>query len=292
MNTDNLFKPFNLKSLHTRNRFVMSPMTRACSPDGVPTDDVALYYRKRAEGEVGLIISEGTVIDRPSSASDPNVPHFFGQAALAGWQKVLDGIHDAGGQMAPQLWHGGIQENHSSGWLPGTSFEGPSGIGNGRRMSDADIADTISAFGRAALDSMRMGFNCVEVQGAHGYLIDQFFWPDTNRRGDFWGGRNLAERTRFAVEIIKEIRKQVGEQFTLMIRLSQWRFSDYNGQLARTPKDAEAWLTPLADAGIDIFHCSTRCFWKPEFPGSDLNFAGWAKKITGKATITVGSVGL
>lgn len=292
MNTDNLFKPFNLKSLHTRNRFVMSPMTRACAPNGVPGDDVALYYRKRAEGEVGLIISEGTVIDRPSSANDPNVPHFFGQAALAGWQKVLDGVHDAGGQMAPQLWHGGIQENHSSGWLPGTSFEGPSGIGNGRRMSDADIADTIGAFGRAALDSKRMGFNCVEVQGAHGYLIDQFFWPDTNRREDLWGGKNLAERTRFSVEIIKEIRRQVGEQFTLMIRLSQWRFSDYNSQLAKTPKEAEAWLTPLADAGIDIFHCSTRYFWKPEFAGSDLNFAGWAKKITGKATITVGSVGL
>jgi 2,4-dienoyl-CoA reductase-like NADH-dependent reductase (Old Yellow Enzyme family) len=292
MNTDKLFQPFSLKSLHTKNRFVMSPMTRCCSPGGVPTGDVAQYYRRRAEGDAGLIITEGTVVDRPSSANDPNVPRFFGGEALAGWQQVLDRVHEAGAQMAPQLWHAGIQKAHASGWQPEMPFEGPSGIGNGRAMTDADIADTIRAFGEAALNAKQMGFNCVEVQGAHGYLIDQFFWPDTNLRTDFFGGKSLAERTRFAVEIIKEILRRVGDDFTLMMRVSQWRFSDYNVQLAQTPQEAEAWLTPLAEAGVDIFHCSTRCFWKPEFAGSDLNFAGWAKKITGKATITVGSVGL
>jgi 2,4-dienoyl-CoA reductase-like NADH-dependent reductase (Old Yellow Enzyme family) len=292
MNTDNLFRPFNLKSLHTKNRFVMSPMTRACSPGGIPAGNVADYYRKRAEGEVGLIITEGTVIDRPSSKNDPGVPHFYGHDALAGWQNVLDGVHSAGGQMAPQLWHVGIQENHASGWLPGVPFEGPSGIGNGKVMSDADIANTIQAFGQAALNSFRMGFDCVEVQGAHGYLLDQFFRPDTNLRNDIFGGKTIGERTRFAVEVVREIRRQVGQHFTLMMRISQWRFSDYNSQLASTPKEMEDWLLPLADAGVDIFHCSTRYFWKPEFAGSDLNFAGWAKKITGKATIMVGSVGL
>lgn len=270
----------------------MSPMTRCCSPGGVPTGDVARYYRRRAEGDVGLIITEGTVVERPSAANDPNVPRFFGRDALAGWQTVLDSVHEAGAQMAPQLWHAGIQEDHASGWLPETPFEGPSGIGNGKAMSDSDIADTIRAFGDAALHAKRMGFDCVEVQGAHGYLIDQFFRQDTNRRTDFFGGKTLSERARFAVEIVREIRRQVGDDFTLFMRLSQWQFSDYNSQLASTPKEAEAWLTPLADAGVDIFHCSTRRFWKPEFPGSDLNFAGWAKKITGKATVTVGSVGL
>lgn len=292
MNTESLFRPFRLKSLHTRNRFVMSPMTRSCSPAGVPTADVANYYRKRAEGEVGLIISEGTVINRPSSSNEPNVPDFYKEQSLAGWQKVIDGVIHAGGQMAPQLWHVGIQENHHSGWLPSAPFEGPSGIGNGKAMTDADIADTIAAFGRSAAHAKQMGFNSVEVQAAHGYLVDQFFWPNTNTRSDFFGGKTLAERSRFAVEIAKEIRKQVGDDFAVMMRLSQWRFSDFYSKLANSPQELESWLNPLTDAGVDIFHCSTRRFWEPEFEGSDLNLAGWAKKLTGKTTITVGSVGL
>lgn len=292
MNTDSLFEPFHLKSLHIRNRFVMSPMTRSFSPNGIPTNDVAGYYKRRAEGEVGLIITEGTVIDRPGAAANPDVPKFYGDESLAGWQKVLNGVLQSGAQMAPQLWHAGIQENHPAGWLPPAPFEGPSGIGNGFAMTDAAIADTIAAFGRAAAIARRMGFNSIEIQGAHGYLIDQFFWNDTNIRTDIFGGKTLAERSRFAVEIIKEIRKQVGEDFALIIRISQWRFSDYESKLAKTPQELEAWLTPLADAGIDIFHCSTRRFWESAFEGSDLNLAGWAKKLTGKATITVGSVGL
>ncbi|WP_439696203.1 NADH:flavin oxidoreductase [Mucilaginibacter sp. AW1-7] len=298
MSTNNtLFRPFSLKSLNTKNRIVMAPMTRSFSPSGVPTADVAAYYRKRAEGEVGLILSEGTVIDRVSSSNDPNIPHFYGTEALAGWQNVINGVHAAGGAMGPQIWHMGIMDNHRSGWVPSQPFEGPSGLNrpgntNGNTMTDADIADTIAAFGRAAADAKRLGFDCVEIHGAHGYLIDQFFWDGTNQRTDIYGGKTLPERSRFAVEVIKEVRKQVGEDFAIIIRLSQWKPADYNNLLAKTPQELEAWLNPMADAGVDIFHCSQRRFWETDFEGSDLNFAGWAKKVTGKATITVGSVGL
>jgi 2,4-dienoyl-CoA reductase-like NADH-dependent reductase (Old Yellow Enzyme family) len=83
MSTNNtLFRPFSLKSLNIKNRIVMAPMTRSFSPNGVPTADVAAYYRKRAEGEVGLILSEGTVIDRVSSSNDPNIPHFYGSRSF------------------------------------------------------------------------------------------------------------------------------------------------------------------------------------------------------------------
>jgi 2,4-dienoyl-CoA reductase-like NADH-dependent reductase (Old Yellow Enzyme family) len=297
MNNDILFKPFRLKSLNIRNRIVMAPMTRAFSPDGIPTPEVAAYYRRRAEGEVGLILSEGTVIDRPASSNDPSVPHFYGEQALTGWQQVINEVHHAGGQMGPQIWHMGIMDNHPSGWLPSSPFEGPSGLNrpgfnNGNTMTDADIADTIAAFGRAAADAKRLGFDCVEIHGAHGYLIDQFFWEGTNERTDIYGGKTLAERSRFAVEVIKEIRRAVGEDFAIIIRLSQFIPAAYDFKLAKDPKEMESWLTPMADAGVDIFHCSQRRFWEPEFDGSDLNFAGWAKKITGTATITVGSVGL
>ncbi|WP_184545169.1 NADH:flavin oxidoreductase [Mucilaginibacter sp. FT3.2] len=298
MSTNNtLFRPFSLKSLNIKNRIVMAPMTRSFSPNGVPTADVATYYRKRAEGEVGLILSEGTVIDRVSSSNDANIPHFYGNDALAGWQNVIDGVHSAGGAMGPQIWHMGIMDNHRSGWVPSQPFEGPSGLNrpgfnNGNTMTDADIADTITAFGRAAADAKRLGFDCVEIHGAHGYLIDQFFWDATNQRTDIYGGKTLAERSRFAIEVIKEVRKQVGDDFAIIIRLSQWKPADYTNQLAKTPQELEAWLNPMADAGVDIFHCSQRRFWETEYEGSDLNFAGWAKKLTGKATITVGSVGL
>lgn len=297
MKSDSLFRPFSLKSLNTRNRIVMAPMTRSFSPDGVPTDAVASYYARRAQGEVGLILSEGTVIDRVSSSNDPNVPHFYGEDALAGWKNVIDRVHASGGKMGPQLWHMGVMDNHPSGWLPSEPFEGPSGIGrpgfvNGKAMTDSDIADTIAAFGRAAADAKRLGFDTLELHGAHGYLIDQFFWDETNKRPDIFGGKTLPERSRFAIEVIKEVRRQVGEDFAVIIRLSQFKPSAYNYKLVQTPQEMEAWLNPLADAGVDIFHCSQRRFWEPEFEGSDLNFAGWAKKLTGKATITVGSVGL
>ena len=297
MNTDRLFEPFNLKTLNIKNRFVMAPMTRSFSPGGIPTAEVAEYYHKRAAGEVGLILSEGTVIERPSSSNDPNIPHFYGEQSLAGWKNVIESVHQAGGKMGPQIWHMGVMENHASGWVPPVPFEGPSslnrpGFDNGVALTDSDIADVISAYGQAAADAKDLGFDTVELHGAHQYLIDQFFWEGTNTRNDIYGGKTLAERTRFGVEVIKEVRRRVGEDFALIIRLSQFKPAAYDYKLAKTAQEMEQWLTPLADAGIDIFHCSQRRFWEPEFEGSDLNFAGWAKKITGMTTITVGSVGL
>lgn len=297
MSSEQLFKPFSLKSLNIKNRIVMAPMTRSFSPEGIPTADVASYYSRRAAGQVGLILSEGTVIERPSSSNDANIPHFYGEKALAGWKTVIDDVHAAGGSMGPQIWHMGVMANHHSGWTPPVPFEGPSeysnpNLKNGRAMTGADIQDTILAFGRAAADAKRLGFDCVEIHGAHGYIIDQFFWEQTNNRTDQYGGKTIAERSRFAIEVIKEVRKQVGEDFAIIMRLSQWKSTDYNYKLAKTPEEMESWLIPMAEAGVDIFHCSQRRFWEPEFEGSDLNFAGWAKKITGKPTITVGSVGL
>jgi len=102
----------------------------------------------------------------------------------------------------------------------------------------------------------------------------------------------LKERSKFAVDIIKAMRAAVGPDFTIIIRLSQWKQQDYKSRLATTPEEMEEWLVPMKEAGADIFHCSQRRFWEPEFEGSDLNFAGWAKKLTGQPTITVGSVGL
>jgi 2,4-dienoyl-CoA reductase-like NADH-dependent reductase (Old Yellow Enzyme family) len=290
-----LFQPFALKSLKLPNRIVMAPMTRSFSPGHVPGADVAAYYARRAS--VGLIISEGVGVERPSALNDPRVPVFYGEKALTGWKGVVDAVHAGGGKMAPQLWHVGIVRNRMTDWVAPGPIDSPSGLSSPGKsvteaMTEEAIADTIAAFARAAGDAKRLGFDCVEIHGAHGYLIDQFFWEGTNARADKWGGATIRDRARFGAAIVAAIREAVGPDFVIIQRLSQWKQQDFTVRNAPTPDELSAWLAPLADAGVDIFHCSQRRFWEPEFEGSDLNFAGWAKKLTGKPSITVGSVGL
>jgi 2,4-dienoyl-CoA reductase-like NADH-dependent reductase (Old Yellow Enzyme family) len=303
MTTDTsvLFQPLTLKNLTIPNRIVMAPMTRNFSPGGVPGQNVADYYRRRAAADVGLILTEGTTINRPEAANHPAIPHFHGQAALAGWQNVVDEVHKVGGKIAPQIWHtGAVRGQMPDVPRPGEP-EGPSGLlspgkPNGKTMTEEEIADTVAAFAEAAGDAVRMGFDTVELHGAHGYLIDQFFWNGTNERTDQWGGKTLPERNRFAVEVVKAVRVAMGADTPLILRVSQWKQQDFEARLAPTPDEMTAWLAPLVDAGVDILHCSQRRFWEPEFPELDgeegLNFAGWAKKLTGAPTISVGSVSL
>ena len=298
MSVEALFRPFSFKGLNLPNRVVMAPMTRSKSPGGIATPEVAAYYARRAAAEVGLIISEGTGVARPASLNDPNIPRIHGVAELDAWKEVADAVHAEGGLMAPQLWHVGAVRTRDADWTPpGGAYDSPSGLSSpghkfGEPMTDEEVADAISAFATAAGDSRRMGFDAVELHGAHGYLIDQFFWEGTNQRGDGFGGGGIAGRARFAAEILKAVRAAVGPDFPVIIRLSQWKQQDFGARLAHTPAEMEAWLQPLHEAGADMFHCSQRRFQEPEFEGSDLNFAGWAKKLTGAPTITVGSVGL
>jgi 2,4-dienoyl-CoA reductase-like NADH-dependent reductase (Old Yellow Enzyme family) len=294
--TETLFRPFHLKGLTLPNRIVMAPMTRSHSPEGVPGADVAAYYRRRVEGGVGLIVTEGTFINHPAAGFDPKVPHFYGERALAGWRRVVEQVHAAGGLIVPQLWHVGMVVSPGLEPREGISPVGPSGFSapgeqTGRPMSQADIAAAIEAFAAGARDAKELGFDGVELHGAHGYLIDQFFWEATNQRSDRYGG-DLAARTSFAREIIREVRRRVGPEFPLILRWSQWKLRDFEAKLARNPQELERFLQPLVEAGVDAFHCSTRRFWEPEFPGSDLNLAGWTKKLTGQPVITVGSVTL
>lgn len=293
---ESLFQPFVYEKLHLNNRIVMAPMTRAFSPNGIPTEEVAAYYKRRAENEVGLIITEGTVINHPAASSDLNVPFFYGEKALQGWEKVVQSVHEAGGKIVPQLWHVGIQRPVESLPFPDVKPISPSGItATGEKVAEAmtaeEIKAIIQAYANAAADAKRVGFDGIELHGAHGYLIDQFFWEATNKRTDQYGG-NLAGRTRFAVEVIEACREAVGPDFPIIFRFSQWKIGAYTEKLANNPDELEQFLTPLSEAGVDIFHASTRRFWEAEFAGSDLNLAGWTKKITNKPVITVGSVGL
>lgn len=267
-----LFQPFTFGKLSLSNRTVMAPMTRQQSPNGVPGPNVAAYYRRRAENGVGLIVTEGTVINHADSSNQKDVPHFYGEEALNGWAKVVSEVHEAGGKIVPQIWHMGAR-------------------GNVNEYSEEEIAHIVQEFANAAAEAKRLGFDGIELHGAHGYLIDQFFWEKTNQRTDRYGGSFIA-RTTFAAEVVKACREAVGPDFTIILRISQWKGIDYTAKLVTNAEELQQFLEPLVNAGVDIFHCSTRRFWEPEFEGSELNFAGWVKQLTGKPTITVGSIGL
>jgi 2,4-dienoyl-CoA reductase-like NADH-dependent reductase (Old Yellow Enzyme family) len=294
-----LFRPFRLRGLTLENRLVMAPMTRARSPGAAPNDDNVAYYARRAAGGVGLILSEGTLTRRRGAGNDANIPLFWGERPLAGWQRVIDAVHAAGGKMGPQLWHQGMSRKPGTGHFPDAPSDGPSGIDlRGEKVADepseAEVLDMAQAYADAAGDARRLGFDCVELHGAHGYLIDEFFWERTNRRTDRFGG-SIEKRAEFAAEAIRRCRLAVGE-LPIIIRISQWKSGEYTAKVASTPDELARWVKVLVDAGADAIHCSQRRILEPEFPGVDgpngLNLAGWVKKLSGRPTISVGSVGL
>src|SRR5271168_4814495 len=170
---DPLLTPFRLRDCELRNRIVMSPMTRCFSPGGIPGQNVVDYYARRAERKVGLIITEGTGIDHAAalgagSMDEQNVPVLHGEAALAGWKRVVDAVHAAGGLIFPQLWHMGPIRQANSGPSPQAPSCRPSGLWGPhglaamppaylapmmpltQPMSDSEIADVIAGFGRSA----------------------------------------------------------------------------------------------------------------------------------------------
>jgi 2,4-dienoyl-CoA reductase-like NADH-dependent reductase (Old Yellow Enzyme family) len=312
---DPLFEPFTLGNLTFRNRFAMAPMTRNFSPGGVPGADVAGYYQRRAEAGVGLITTEGIGIDHPSaigsgSMHENNVPVLHGDA-VAGWRAVVESVHAAGGIIMPQLWHMGVIRQPGTGPAPDAPSMRPSGVwgpaagdssvpppyreamlAETAPMRESDIADVIAGFGRSAANARAAGFDGIAIHGAHGYLIDSFFWHETNRRTDSYGGATLAARASFGVEVVRAIRAAVGRDLPIVFRFSQWKIQDYGAALARTPDELATLLGPLADAGVDMFDASMRIITTPPFAGSDRTLAGWAKALTGKPAMGVGGVGL
>jgi 2,4-dienoyl-CoA reductase-like NADH-dependent reductase (Old Yellow Enzyme family) len=301
MNVKALLEPMIINNLTIPTRVVMAPMTRRFSPNNIPGPNVAQYYRRRAENSVGLIITEGTVVEPRTGHGYPDVPDFHGEGALKGWKAVVENVHEAGGRIFPQLWHcGSVRQK---GMPPDASVPGygPSAVvhpfyGDNKEipeeMGQKEIDAIVNAFGSAAGEAEAIGFDGVEIHGAHGYLIDQFFWNATNHRTDKYGGPKLADRLQFAIEVVESVRYHVQSDFPICFRFSQWKMGDYEIKMASTPQELEKFLIPLVEAGVDVFHCSTRRFHEPEFPGSDLNLAGWTRKLTGKPVITVGSIGL
>lgn len=294
-----LFEPWSLGRLRLRNRIAMAPMTRERALDGVPTEEMARYYARRAEGGVALIITEGSPPDA-AGCFGSTVPRFYGDDALRGWKKVVDSVHRHGAAIFPQLWHVGAFSPSMIGMTdslgPGSVRLSPSGLAApdrpfGTAMTDVQIGETIQAFSRAAAAARKLGFDGVEIHGAHGYLPDQFLWSGTNRRADRYGG-DAAGRARFACELVAAIKSEAGSDFPVSFRLSQWKQLDYAARIAQTPQELAALVEPLTASGVDLFHCSTRRFWEPAFEGDGRTLAAWVRALSGRPVMTVGSVTL
>lgn len=290
-----LSTPVSIAGMDLQSRYLMAPMTRGQSPGGVPTDAVAEYYERRAD-TVGLIVTEGVYVDHPSAGGSEQIPRLDSPDALRGWKHVVESVHGQGAKIFSQLWHiGGIRRAGAPPFPEAPVFT-PSGRAlSGREVGEepsaGEIDAVIEAFARAAEDSKAVGFDGVELHGAHGYLLDQFLWGPTNSRTDRYGG-SLRNRVQLSVEVISAIRDRVGADYPIQFRFSQWKAGRWDARIAENPAELAVILEPLTEAGVDIFHPSTRRFWQPAFEGSTLTLSGWTKRMTGKPTVLVGHVGV
>lgn len=294
-----LFAPARVAGLDLQSRVVMAPMSRYLCPENTPHQGVVDYYTARAKGGVGLIMTEATYIPHPSAPSYTGVPHFNAQT-VENWAKVAESVHAHGAKIFPQLWHTGSFRTLGMAPDPAVPGLGPSENTNAftgsteptRAMTVAEIKEVVAAYAESARLAQQAGFDGIELHAGHGYLIDEFFWPVTNRRTDSYGG-SLDNRLRFATEILGAIRAEVGADFPISFRFSQWKQQDYMAKLAQNPDELAALVLPLSEAGVTMFHCSTRRLPEAAFPDlSDKLLAGYVKEITGKPAIAVGSVGL
>jgi 2,4-dienoyl-CoA reductase-like NADH-dependent reductase (Old Yellow Enzyme family) len=297
---DALFTPLKIRNLTLRNRFVMPGMQRGFMDDGAPTPRMVEYMRRCAAGGAGLIISESTSPDHPSAYWQP-VMGRMETATLDAWQEVVDAVHAGGAGFLLQIWHPGamrkVAEEHPLSSYPALSPSGliQTGRSNGRAMTRQDLQELKLAYVEAARHAQSLGFDGVEVHSAHGYLLDQFLWAETNRREDEYGGASLVERARYSAEIAAAIRAAVGESFVISYRFSQFKEVDYGACVASSPQELRPMLQLLRSAGVDMFNVSSRRCRKPEWPASahsTYTIAEWVKSMTDAPVMTCGSVGV
>ncbi|RWZ88554.1 MAG: alkene reductase [Hydrotalea sp. AMD] len=230
MKQDILFTPYNLAGLSLNNRIVMAPMTRsrADNAENAPTALIAEYYAQRASA--GLLITEGAPVNK-KGVGYINVPGIYSAAQVEGWKLVTKAVHQEGGKIFVQLWHVGriSHPDFHNGELP----HAPSAINpneksytvNGfvdtvvpKEMTLADIQQTIQDFKQAAANAVAAGFDGVEIHGANGYLLHQFFNSTANHRTDAYGG-SIENHARILFDILEAMKEVIDIQ-RVGIRLS------------------------------------------------------------------------
>jgi 2,4-dienoyl-CoA reductase (NADPH2) len=212
-----LFTPLKLKHTTLKNRFLMGSMHTGLEEARNGHQKLASYYRERAKGGVGLIVTGGI------SPNFRGTTHFMA-SKLTGYRQIkkhkviTDAVHEEGGKIAMQILHTGRYAYHPLSVAP-SKIKAPINPFTPWALSKWGIRKTIKDFARCAKLAKLAGYDGVEVMGSEGYLINQFLAPKTNKRTDQYGG-NFENRSRFAIEILEAIRAEVGEKFIIIFRLS------------------------------------------------------------------------
>lgn len=310
---ETLFQPVRIGALELPNRVVMAPMTRSfCGEAGVPGPEVARYYAARAAGGTGLIFTEATVVDMGPARGYRGVPGLCDDTQEAAWREVVQAVHAAGGRIMVQLWHcgrlshpratGGAQPIAPSALTapnvyidvadPST-FDGHLTYVEPRAMTAADIQAVIGEFVEAARRARRAGFDGILFHGASGYLIQQFFNADSNRRTDAYGG-DVTARARFGCELVQAVRGAVGADCPLLMGLGQFAVNDFEWVTWPNPDELAVTVGALKAAGVDGFHVAAHRIHTPGFPeGADpqrRSLAWHVRRLSGLPTVAVGGV--
>ncbi len=250
-----IFSPWNMNGLTIPNRLVRSATWEGLAEeDGTPTQDLANVTAALAEGGVGLIIT-GYAFVMAEGRGLPRQTGVHIDAMIGPLTRISDAVHKCGGLVALQIVHAGGQTKAE--WT-GAQPKGPSAIDHPAfkqpvaEFSQDEILDVIDAFAAAAARAKAAGFDAVELHGAHGYLINQFLSPNTNRRKDQWGG-SLENRARFALEVLQACRQAVGPRYPLFIKLNSEDAMGDEGLQVDEAVQVAAWLD---DAGIDAIEVS------------------------------------
>ncbi|GAB4074694.1 NADH:flavin oxidoreductase [Barrientosiimonas marina] len=288
--TASLFQDFSLKGIQLQNRMSVSPMTRISgTEDGQVTDRMVRYYERYAKGGFSLVFTEGLYPDEPHSQGYFNQPGIASEEQAAGWEPVIQAVHQHGSAIFAQLMHAGAlsQDNPRTETRIAPSPVEPKGEqlamygGSGKfpvpqEITKQQINQVITSFANSATRARNAGFDGVEIHGANGYIVDQFLTDYTNQRTDEYGG-SLTNRLRFAQEVIRAVRNAIGSDFPLSIRISQSKINDFSHQWAGGEDDAAIIFESIAEAGVDIIHITEYDATQPAF-GMGLSLAGLAKK--------------
>ena len=289
-----LFEPLQLGAIPLANRIVMAPLTRNRAVAGlVPGPLTVEYYRQRASA--GLIIAEATQISAMGQGY-LDTPGIYSQEQVAGWRKVTDAVHVAGGRIVLQLWHVG-RISHSS-LLPGGAApvsstdrrpnamtftrDGFVPVSAPRALRDDELPGLIADYRQAARNAMAAGFDGVEVHAANCYLLEQFLRDSVNDRSGPYGG-SIANRTRLLFEVMQAVTAEIGADRT-GVRLSPMTtFSD-------TPRDSDPQalynhvverLAPLGLAYIHVIQGETGGSRAPEDAKIAFDYAALRQRFPG-----------
>jgi len=250
-----LFEETAINGMTLRNRLVRSATWEGmCEQDGRPTEKLINCYRDLAQGGIGLIVSGYTFV-RPDGKGSPGKMGIHTDDFASDYENLTSTVHNAGGKIAIQLVHAGGETNST---YAGRQPLAPSAVKVDQfpempaELTKEEIIDTISAFGEGARRAKGWGFDGVQLHGAHGFLINQFLSPLTNRRTDEYGG-SIENRSRFLLEVYRKVREAVGPDYPVFIKLNASDHLDGGLEII----DAVYAAKKLAEAGIDAIEVSS-----------------------------------